>query len=251
MRSLLVCAILLSACTANSRETSGSQTAMDQDLINALSSGEVAEGFRLLFDGTSSTGWRGFRSESFPESGWEVAEGELRHSQGGGDIMTIEQFANFELRLEWNISEAGNSGVFFRVTGEGDAPYVTGPEMQVLDDVRHPDGVSPLTSAGSNYGLYPSPRGVVRGPGEWNEVRLIVDGAHVEHWLNGTKVVEYELWSDEWETLVSETKFADWPGYGRAESGYISLQDHGDAVAYRSIRINEQPRPPPSSKTTP
>lgn len=209
--------------------------------VNTLSSEEVADGFRLLFNGTSTSGWRGFRKETFPDAGWEVIDGELRHTEGGGDIITDDLFANFELRLEWKISPGGNSGIFFRVTEEEELTYISGPEMQVLDDSGHANGESRLTSAGANYGLHPAPEGAVRPVGEWNEVRLIVDGAHVEHWLNGTKIVEYELWSDEWEALVSQTKFADWEAYGRSETGHIALQDHGDVVSFRSIRIKELP----------
>lgn len=241
MRSLLACAMLLSACTSTPRDASTSRDFVNQGAIDHPSPEEIAEGFRSLFDGTSSAGWRGFRSETFPESGWDVVDGELRHTRGGGDIMTVEQFANFELRLEWKISPGGNSGIFYRVTGEGEATYETGPEMQVLDDGLHHDGLTRLTAAGANYGLHPSPEGVVKPAGEWNAVRIVVDGAHVQHWLNGTRVVDYELWSDEWEALVAATKFADWPGYGRAAAGHIALQDHGDVVAYRSIRIKELP----------
>src|SRR5919202_1955113 len=109
--------------------------------------------------------------------------------------------------------------------------------MQGLDDARHADGKSRLTSAGAAYGLYPSPAGVVKPAGEWNKVRLVVNGAHVEHWLNGQKVVEYELWSPDWEAKVKASKFAAWPGYGRARRGHIALQDHGNQVWFRNIRI--------------
>jgi hypothetical protein len=113
--------------------------------------------------------------------------------------------------------------------------------MQVLDDARHNDGKSPLTSAGSNFALHPAPRGAVKPAGEWNAVRLLVNGNHVEHWLNGTKVVEYELGSPEWKQLVSNSKFKEWPEYGQAAEGYIGLQDHGDAVAFRNIKIRILP----------
>jgi hypothetical protein len=113
--------------------------------------------------------------------------------------------------------------------------------MQVLDDARHPDGSSPLTSAGALYGIYPAPRGVVRPAGEWNLVRIVVNGHHVEHWLNGVKVVEAELGSPDWETRVKQSKFATMPTYGRNDSGYIGLQDHGDRVAYRNIKIRVLP----------
>ena len=174
-------------------------------------------------------------------AGWEVADGALTRTGPGGDIITVDQFGNFELELEWMVAPGGNSGIFYRVTEEGEAGYHTGPEMQVLDDAAHADGLSRLTAAGSAYGLYPAPPGVVKPAGEWNAVRIVVRGRHVEHWLNGTKVVDYELGSPDWEAKVKASKFAQWPGYGRAPRGHVALQDHGDRVAYRNIRIREIP----------
>jgi 3-keto-disaccharide hydrolase len=208
----------------------------DKAIVMPLSPTEQAEGWRLLFDGRTLSGWRGYRSPSTPEN-WKVVDGTLFRAQGGGDIMTVDQFGDFELRLEWRISKNGNSGIMFRVTGEGDEPWWTGPEMQVLDNGGHPDGKDPLTSAGSNYALHAPVSDVTRPVGEWNDVRIVVKDAHVEHWLNGVKVVEYELWSPDWESRVRSTKFASNPQYGRARSGHIVLQDHGDAVWYRNIRI--------------
>jgi len=196
--------------------------------------------WRSLFDGRTTAGWRGFRVDTVP-GGWQVADGALTRVGGGGDIITADQFANFELELEWNVEPGGNSGIMFRVTEDSDATYKSGPEMQVLDDAAHRDGLSRLTAAGANYGLHPAPAGVVKPAGEWNAVRLVVNGAHVEHWLNGVKVVEYDLWTPAWEAKVAATKFAQWPGYGRARRGHIALQDHGDRVAYRSIRIRVLP----------
>lgn len=196
--------------------------------------------WRILFDGGSTSEWRGYQMDAMPE-GWQIVDGALTRVAPAGDIITVDQFANFELELEWNISEGGNSGIFFRVTEDAENTYETGPEMQVLDNAAHADGRTPLTSAGANYGLYPAPEDAANPPGEWNSVRIVVDGAHVEHWLNGNKIVEYELWTDDWEQRVANSKFVEWPGYGRAERGHIGLQDHGDWVAYRNIRIRERP----------
>lgn len=192
--------------------------------------------WRSLFDGRTLAGWRGFRMDSAP-AGWRVEDGAITRVGRAGDLVTEEQFANFELEIEWKVAPGGNSGIMFRVTEESEETYHSGPEMQVLDDSAHRDGLSRLTAAGANFGLYPAPAGVVKPAGEWNAVRLVVNGAHVEHWLNGVQVVEYELWSPEWEAKVAASKFAEWPGYGRARSGLIALQDHGDRVAYRNIRI--------------
>jgi hypothetical protein len=195
-------------------------------------------GWQVLFDGSGTSAWRGFRKPDLP-GGWQAVDGALTRVGGGGDIITRDQFGDFELELEWKLAAGGNSGIMYRVSETEDATYMTGPEMQVLDDAGHRDGQSRLTSAGSNYGLHAAAAGVVRPVGEWNRVRLIVRGAHVEHWLNGQKVVQYELWSPDWEALVKESKFAAWPGYGRGRRGHIALQDHGDWVAYRNIRIRE------------
>ena len=170
-----------------------------------------------------------------------MVEGALTRVASGGDIVTSDRFRNFELALEWQVSEGGNSGIFYRAADGAQAIYWSAPEMQVLDDARHPDGKSPLTSAGSAYGLYPAPRGVVKPAGEWNRVRLVVNGNHVEHWLNGVKVVEYELGSADWAERVARSKFTEWPEYGKAAEGRIGLQDHGDRVAYRSVKIRVLP----------
>jgi len=201
---------------------------------------EPQSGWRSLFDGRTMAGWRGYQRDTVP-SGWQVVDGALTRTGGGGDIVTTETFANFELELEWQVAPGGNSGIMFRVTEDSDATYKSGPEMQVLDDAAHRDGLERLTAAGSNYGLHAAPAGVVKPAGEWNAVRLVVNGPHVEHWLNGVKVVEYELWTPQWEAQVAASKFAQWPGYGLARSGHIALQDHGDWVAYRNIRIRVLP----------
>jgi hypothetical protein len=207
---------------------------------NTLTEGERASGWRLLFDGRTTAGWRGYMRTGMPD-GWRVVDGALTRVGPAGDIITMEQFRNFELALEWSVAPGGNSGIFYRAIEGPAAIYVSAPEMQVLDDAAHRDGLSRLTAAGSNYGLHGVPEGIVRPAGEWNAVRIVVDGNHVEHWLNGVKVVEYELHSPEWKELVANSKFAQWPEYGQAAEGHIGLQDHGDRVAFRSIRIRVLP----------
>jgi len=209
--------------------------------INTLTAADSAAGWRLLFDGRTTTSWRGFRKDSVP-NGWQVVDGGItRVAPGAGDLITRDKFRNFELALEWKIAPAGNSGIFYRASEDADAIYWTAPEMQVLDDAGHPDGQSRLTTAGANYEIDPSPPGVVRPAGEWNQVRLVVNGQHVEHWLNGVKVVEYELGSPAWEAKVKASKFAPHPHYGRNAEGYVGLQDHGDWVAFRTIKIRVLP----------
>lgn len=197
-----------------------------------------AAGWRLLFDGESAAGWRGFKGATLPP-GWVVKDGALTRVAEAGDIVTDEVFRDFELTLEWKVAAGGNSGIFYRVSEAPELNYVweSGPEMQVLDDARHPDGAKPETSAGACYGLYPAPRGISHPAGAWNQVRILVQGKRVEHWLNGTRIVAYELGSPDWEERVRESKFADMPRYGREPTGHIALQDHGDWVAYRNIKI--------------
>ncbi len=205
---------------------------------NLLSDAERRAGWRLLFDGKTTNGWRGFRKNYMP-NGWRVVDGCLTRVGTGGDIITEDQFDNFELKLEWRISAGGNSGIFYRVTEGDDKKWVwrTGPEMQVLDNAEHADGQNPKTSAGANYALHAPVRDVTEPVGLFNKVRIIVDGGHVEHWLNGVKIVQYDLGSEAWETLVKNSKFKSLPDYGRMKKGHIALQDHGDKVWYRNIKI--------------
>lgn len=185
----------------------------------------------------AGTGWRGYRQSSLP-AGWKVIDRALTRVGTGGDIVYgAEQFVDFELELEWKIQPKGNSGIFFRASETTERIYENAPEIQVLDNIGHPDNKTDFTVAGSNYALHPAPRDAVKPVGEWNTIRLVVRGSHVEHWLNGRQVVSYELWSPDWEAKVKASKFVEWPSYGRAAKGYIGLQDHGDWVAYRRIRV--------------
>ena len=213
---------------------------MGRMALNTLTPQEQAAGWRLLFNGRTMDAWRGFRKAGMPD-GWKVVDGALTRVASEGDIITREQFTDFELSLEWRVESGGNSGVMYRVTEQTEATYRTGPEMQVLDDARHPDGRSRLTAAGALYGLYPAPEGAVKPAGQWNAARVLVDGNRVEHWLNGVRMVEYELLSREWEAKVAASKFNEWPGYGRAARGHIALQDHGDLVSFRNIKIRTLP----------
>ncbi|HXF94951.1 MAG TPA: DUF1080 domain-containing protein [Gemmatimonadales bacterium] len=217
-----------------------SSTAAGQETMNTLTPEERAQGWRLLFDGKTTAGWRGWRQDTVPP-GWQVVDGALTRVGPGGDIITRDQFRNFELVLEWKVAPGGNSGIFYRASEDDSAIYWTAPEMQVLDDAAHADGQDRLTSAGALYGLYPAPRGAVKPAGEWNQVRIVVNGNHVEHWLNGVKLVECDLGSPDWEARVKASKFAPHPRFGKNAEGYIGLQDHGDWVAYRNIKIRELP----------
>ena len=209
---------------------------------NTLTPAEQRAGWRSLFDGKTTSGWRAYRGRDVPV-GWQVVNGALMRVAGGaGDIVTTGEYRDFELALDWNIAPGGNSGIFYRATESEPNVYESAPEMQILDDERfRPDGLSLLTSAGSDFGLYPTRRGVVKPAGQWNHVLIVVRGDHVEHWLNGVKVVDYELGSPDWKARVARSKFAAWPRYGTAPRGHIALQDHGSWVAFRNIRIRELP----------
>lgn len=182
--------------------------------------------------------WRGYKSETWPE-GWAVADGVLSRTEGGDDLMTAQEYNDFELRFEWKISPGGNSGVMVHVSTGDDAPYYTGPEYQILDNAGHPDGGKADTSAGSLYALYAPDEDVTRPVGEWNSARIVVRGNHVEHWLNGHKVVDCRVGSDDWKERVAKSKFADWPKFAQNHEGTIALQDHGNPVWFREIRIRD------------
>jgi hypothetical protein len=205
-----------------------------------LTAEERAAGWRPLFDGSTLAGWHVYHSTG-TQTGWRAADGMISRVGRAGDLVTDEQFGNFDVALDWKVQPGGNSGIIYRVGDEGEATYMTGPEFQVLDDARHADGKDPLTSAGAVYGLYPAPRGIVKPAGEWNSARILVNGNHVEHWLNGTRMAQYELGSSEWSQKVAASKFSAWPGYGKSARGRIALQDHGDSVSYRNIRIKVLP----------
>jgi hypothetical protein len=208
---------------------------------NTLSAADRQAGWRLLFDGKSRAGWRGYETDTVPAA-WHVVDGVLTKAGSTGDIMTKDQFQDFELRFDWKIGAAGNSGVFYRATNEYDHIYWTGPEYQLLDDAAAPDGRNRLTAAGSAYGLYPAPAGIVKAAGEWNSSRIVVKGNHVEHWMNGQKLLEYELLSRDWQAKVAASKFAAWAKYGRMPKGNIGIQgDHTGVLALRNILIRESP----------
>lgn len=212
---------------------------------NVLSEEEIAEGWELLFNGRTTSGWRGFQKEDLTiDEGWYAHDGTLTTSGTGGDIggdiVTERKFSNFILETEWRISEGGNSGILYLVGENGyRAVYETGPEYQLLDDEEYQDQVEDYHFTGAAYGMYAPENAPVKPAGEWNTARIVVDNGQVEHWLNGEKIVEYELWSEEWEERVEAGKWADFPNYGAYREGGIALQDHGDRVWFRNIKIRE------------
>jgi len=210
--------------------------AQNMSTPNTLTPKERADGWRLLFDGKTTAGWRGFRKQTIP--GWQAIDGTLTRVGDGGDIITVDEFGDFELTLQWSVPRNGNSGVLYRVTEDTDVIWHHAPEYQVIDNAYEP-GLKPAQHAGANYDLHPPSRDVTKPVGSWNDTRILARGAHVEHWLNGVKVVEYELWTPGWEHLVRESKFKDYVKYGRARRGHIGLQDHNDRIRFRNIKIRE------------
>ena len=199
----------------------------------------AAPEWRSLFDGASLKDWRGYKTDKVPD-GWRAENGTLTKDKPVADIVTRDQFGDFELELEWKIGEAGNAGIFYRGTEEYDHIYWSAPEYQLLDDIKGADNKSRLTSAGAAYAILPSPAGHLKPVGEWNRARIVVKGTHVEHWLNGVKLLEYEFGSADWTAKVQASKFKDWPNYGKSKRGYIALQgDHEGSLAFRNIRIRE------------
>jgi len=234
--ALLFYTTIAATGTCQSTNTGNTSTPM-----NTLSAEDQQAGWKLLFDGKSTAGWRNYKKETVGP-GWTVIDGVLtRSGENAGDIVTTDKYRNFELALDWRVAEGGNSGILYRATEDNEYIWQSAPEMQILDDEHHSDGKSPLTSAGSNFALYPAPRGVVHPAGQWNAARILVNGNHVEHWLNGQKLLEYELGSPEWKDRVAKSKFSTMPNYGKAAEGYIGLQDHGDKVEFRNIRIRVLP----------
>jgi hypothetical protein len=211
-----------------------------QNRINTLSDQEKAEGWKLLFNGENFKGWRTFQGKEI--SGWKVIDGVLNNSgvgsDHGGDIITKKKYRNFELSLEWKVASKSNSGIFYHVNEKvGKAIYESGPEYQLIDDKGWPDKIHENQYSGANYGMNAPMNAEVKELGQWNQTRIIVNGTHVEHFLNGVKVVDYHLWDADWKTRKEQGKWKDYPFYGMATNGNIGLQDHGGLAQFRNIKI--------------
>ncbi len=207
-------------------------------LLTAVTATLSAEDEMLvLFDGSSLDHFRGYKEEKIG-AGWKIDGKSLMFDgSGGGDIMTKKTFENFELMFEWKVDPGSNSGIMYRVTTGDGAPYLSGPEYQILDDAKHRDGKNEFTSAGSLYAMY-APQGKSLKPvGEWNSGKIVIDGDRVEHWLNGKKVVEADISSDDWGKRKDGSKFKTWEKFGVSKRGHLCFQDHGDKVWYRNIRV--------------
>lgn len=231
------------ACQSQKQEN---QTTSEQTVAtgthNSLTDAQLAEGWTLLFDGVTTNGWRNFNKPTIGEA-WKVDGGTLfldnSMKAGRGDIITVGEYENFEFRLEWKIDSCGNSGILFNVVEDPayHAVYVTGPEMQVLDNTCHPDAKIIKHRAGDLYDLISCSEETVKPAGEWNQVRIVSENGNYQFWLNGTNVVNFTMHTEEWNTMVANSKFKTMPAFGKARSGHIALQDHDDKVWYRNIMI--------------
>ncbi|MBC8113210.1 MAG: DUF1080 domain-containing protein [Candidatus Saccharimonas sp.] len=201
--------------------------------VNTLSDAEKGAGWKLLFDGKTTAGWKNFKKETVGP-GWKIEDGTLVRKEGGaGDILTVEQYDSFELVLEYNISKGGNSGLMFHVTETEQTPWMTGPEIQIQDNK---DGHDPQKS-GWLYQLYSSEKDATKPAGEWNQLRILITPEKCQQFMNGEKYCEYVKGSDDWSERVAKSKFAKMPEFGKPTKGHICLQDHGNLVAFRNVKI--------------
>jgi hypothetical protein len=197
-----------------------------------------------LFDGKTMNGWRTYQNK--PGESWSVDSGTL-HCKGSSanygsitaDLMTTKQYENFDLSVDWKISPKGNSGILYMVTEDNPYSYLSGPEYQIIDDKNFPEKIQDWQMTAANYAMDPAPTAVPNPVGEWNHARIVVNKNHVEHWLNGKKVVEYELYSDEWKKKKMAGKWKDVPTYGQSKKGYITFQNHGSESWFKNIKIKE------------
>lgn len=238
-KGLLVSGLILAA----------SLTSCGGEKQNALTEQEKAEGWQLLFDGTTMTGWRDYNGTSLTEP-WHVVDGCIQAKGDGSDsngyIVTDKEYENFELSWDWKLSKGGNSGMLYHVVERPQykVPYVTGPEYQLIDEPNFPEPLEPWQRLGVDYAMYlpDTTKMKVNPQGEWNNSKIVFDNGHVEHWLNGVKILEFEAWTDDWYARKHSGKWTNAPEYGLAKKGVLCLQDHGYPASFRNIKVKELPR---------
>jgi hypothetical protein len=228
---ILVCSGLLFAGFVRPRQSTD----------NTLTAAEKQSGWALLFDGKSIPAWRTY--QNLPDGSWKIENGELyckadtisQHA----DLTTKDEYASFELQLDWKVSKGANSGILYHVLETKHASYETGPEYQLIDDNGYPGKLEDWQKSGADYAMHPPAKVVSKSAGEYNHTRLLVNGSHVEHWLNGVKVADFIAWTPEWERLKTAGKWKDFPDYGIARSGHICLQNHGGGIWFKNIKIKK------------
>jgi hypothetical protein len=245
--------LVIAACNnsaSEKKETTGNKQQQNEIMANTLTDAQIAEGWKLLFDGKSTSGWHKYGGKPVG-SAWKIADGELYldtavkenwQIKDGGDIITDEEFENFHLKLEWMIAPNGNSGIIFNIhedTATYQWPWMTGPEMQVLDNNGHPDSKITKHRAGDLYDLISCSKETVKPAGEWNLAEIKLLNGKLDFYLNGENVVSTTMWDDNWNKMIAGSKFKQWPGFGKYKKGKIGLQDHGDMVRYRNIMIKK------------
>jgi hypothetical protein len=212
--------------------------------VNKLTPTEKKQGWKLLFDGKSLNGWRPYQNKK--SDSWSVNNGTL-HCKGSAndksdlraDFITKRQFDNFEFSVDWKISPEGNSGIIYLFNEKEKAAYLTGPEYQIIDDKGFPQKLEDWQMTGANYAMDPAVGAVAKPVGEWNNTRIVVNRGHVEHWLNGKKIVDTQMWTADWQKKKTEGKWKDAPNYGTVKKGHIGLQDHGSEAWFRNIKIKK------------
>lgn len=223
--------------------TAGSENiATAPEVMNVLTEAETAAGWKLLFNGSDLNGWRMYKGKDGKT--WSALEGTL-HCAGSatdksdmrGDLITNDQYENFELVADWKLAPQGNSGILYLVTEEFEAPYMSGPEYQIIDDNNFPEKLEDWQKSGANYAMNPPAKLAAKPIGEWNHTRIVVNKGKVEHWLNGEKVVDTEMWTPAWEKAKATGKWKTYKGYGTAKKGHICLQDHGSEIWFKNMKI--------------
>jgi hypothetical protein len=242
---------LLGACGGSGQSTTEAQNPPTADSVatttpaapqdNVLSADEQAQGFQLLFDGQTLGGWHTYLKDS--ATGWQAEGGVLSSPGGTGDLVSNQEYDHFELRFDWKIGPGGNSGVFYYVLEDPKykSTYESGPEYQLIDDQGYKDPLKDVQKSGANYDMQPPSQLAAKPPGEWNAGRIVVDNGQVEHWLNDTKVVAYTYGDEAWKKAVAASKFAKWPYATPHPKGKLALQDHGDPVSFKNVRIKVLP----------
>ena len=238
--SMIVLLLLIVSCKGEEKQTIKSEVVKTN---NTLTKQEKADGWELLFDGKTTNGWHKFNEEGMTD-GWIAENGELvalgKGGDIGGDVVSDNDFENFDLQLEWKISPEGNSGIFYHVKEgkEYKALYYTAPEYQLIDDVGFPSKLGEWQKTGANYSMHlTNHKKRLKKVGEWNSSRIVVKDSLVKHYLNGEKIIEFKQWTSDWDRRKSEGKWKDFTDYGMMKSGKIGLQDHGNKIWFRNIKI--------------